>query len=554
MATLNRLSVRCSRTSPRCDWCTTHGVDPESSTPSSPPSVAAPPLITSLSLPPVGPSPSASTGSYAASIDAARATSGAFTPSWVRTAAAAAAGSTSALASGGRQTADTSGDPSARAMDVLREAMDCVHRLRLQSYCSSIVTDEIKVPPSLAKSWVRNYFAQKPTDMFLKLIDRKFFEMMPDMMTSPHVHFDSCVLVIYYCILWSGSSLPDDTQDPQDAGRWTKLTYLGCLRALPAWQREATGCMMDLIAAISLTRVAGTSFDYEMSWKSFKLACEYAQGLGIHNLDGGDGDLMSGIHNPDISDDDRKGFWDLIQVDAFFRLMFDKPASISGNSWKVNLPWLNPGSSPAVGTGTAMMLFLVSSRVTLILLQFFAMLEEYPAEEPVRLFRRTEDMCGQIRALYDEWQPLQLITNSDITTMDRWMVVDVTLRGYTCIIFMLRKMAIPDSSPSTATPLALDVARQVLGIVSRLVGQYPFPATLGATFGPFRAYVPFAYVIGHLLSCPDIGAYRADVEALAKATWGIRRVASRDGGFLPLAKAMEGLNADVQRRFKSRDG
>lgn len=57
-------------------------------------------------------------------------------------------------------------DPADHAMKVMCDAMECVHRLQLQSFGSSIVTDEIKVPAHLARTWMRSrcpgYVAQCP--------------------------------------------------------------------------------------------------------------------------------------------------------------------------------------------------------------------------------------------------------------------------------------------------------------------------------------------------------------------------------------------------------
>lgn len=223
------------------------------------------------------------------------------------------------------------------------------------------------------------------------------------MMGLPHVHLDSCIIVIYYSVLWHGCAIASTGRGStqSDLWRYTKSAYLGCLRALPGWQREATGTITDLIAAIAMARVSTECFDYEMAWKMYKQACEYAQGLDMHNLDEGDCGMGMGIHNPNISDHDRKAFWDLLQVDTFFRLLFNKPPSITGNVWKVNLPWLCVESQQAPQPVTAMT-FLISSRVTLLLLRFFAMLEEERGD-PSQMMARTEEMCAELKGLYQEW-------------------------------------------------------------------------------------------------------------------------------------------------------
>lgn len=286
------------------------------------------------------------------------------------------------------------------------------------------------------------YFSDKPKDMFLSLLDKKFVEMIPDMLEFPHIHIDSCVLVIYYGVLWYGCTKSMEYEPSERARKWSKLTYLACLRALPGWQREATGTVTDILAATTMVwapshtfslpsfftslyrqflstdmiplllvqaRVCMECFDYEMTWKMIKLAGEYAKGLGVHNLDGEDGGMMAGLHRPGLRDDDRRSWWDLVQVDCLFRLIFDKPPSITQEAWKVNLPWLGPSAETPQEGDTAMMLFIVTSRLTLILIQFFAMLEEEEDEggqgesSPAGKMCRAEEMCRQIESLYEEW-------------------------------------------------------------------------------------------------------------------------------------------------------
>lgn len=80
-----------------------------------------------------------------------------------------------------------------------------------------------------------------------------------------------------------------------------------------------------------------------MSWKLFALASEYAQGLDLHSLDK---ENEHGHTHIVKSDDDRRGFWELVQLDLYFRLILNKPPAITGTTWQVNLPWLNNNSDP----------------------------------------------------------------------------------------------------------------------------------------------------------------------------------------------------------------
>lgn len=137
------------------------------------------------------------------------------------------------------------------------------------------------------------------------------------------------------------------------------------------------------------------------------------------------------------------------------------------------------------------------------------------------------------------------------------MVSEVALNGYTTIIFMLRKMATLDSnSPQPITtdtdvpdsPMALDAARHLVDIVGWLLAKYPNPSTLSATFGAFRAYVPFAYLASHILRSPDAGVYAADIEALELGGRCVAEISQMERDFVPLARAIQCLNSEVHKK------
>ena len=138
-----------------------------------------------------------------------------------------------------------------------------------------------------------------------------------------------------------------------------------------------------------------------MAWGMYKQGCEYAQGLGLHNLDGGS--INGNLRDPNASNNFRKGFWEILHADHFFRLIFNKPPTITGDPWKVNLPQLD-ASDQAVPEALETIVFLVSSRLTIVLIQFFAMLEEHEASGNMEeVPRRTEKMCEELLSLFEEW-------------------------------------------------------------------------------------------------------------------------------------------------------
>jgi hypothetical protein len=88
--------------------------------------------------------------------------------------------------------------------------------------------------------------------MFFTLLDRKVIEMIPDLIELPYIHLDPAILVVYHSILYHGyvlSSQDSRNFREQYSEGYARKLYIACLRALPAWQREATGSIIDFMAA-----------------------------------------------------------------------------------------------------------------------------------------------------------------------------------------------------------------------------------------------------------------------------------------------------------------
>lgn len=141
-------------------------------------------------------------------------------------------------------------------------------------------------------------------------------------------------------------------------------------------------------------------FDYDLVWKMHQNTSDFARSLNLHNVDGGD---YAGINDCARSDEDRKGFWQLIQIDLYIRLLLDKPATLTADVWKVNLPWLDASSQPPPD-GAPATAFLINSRITIILIRFFALLEETGPRSKDELRHRTKDLCQEIQQLFIDWQ------------------------------------------------------------------------------------------------------------------------------------------------------
>lgn len=149
------------------------------------------------------------------------------------------------------------------------------------------------------------------------------------------------------------------------------------------------------------TRIAHQFFDEELAWKMFRHACEYCHALNLHKLDSAD--YRENENTNCNCDNDRKGFWEVLQTDLYFRLILNKPPVLTRNTWSVNLPWLDANSQPPPD-GIRATAFLASSRITLVIIRFFALLEDPEIDTKAEIMTKTEDLGREILQIPAEWQ------------------------------------------------------------------------------------------------------------------------------------------------------
>ncbi|RSL54102.1 hypothetical protein CEP54_010103 [Fusarium duplospermum] len=418
-----------------------------------------------------------------------------------------------------------------------------------------IATEGVSIPPELARTWMQNYFAHMSAELFLTLVDRRLLEMMPDLVTMRHVHMDACMLLIYYAILWQGCFLPGKRCFIGPDRKYARQLYLCCLRIIPSWQRESAGTVTDLVAAMYMMRTAAESFDFETALEMHNLACEYAEGLQMHNLDR-DSSLL-----PDkrpSTDDDRKGMWELIQMDLFYRLIHDKPPAFSSSiqNWRVNLPWLSVDSPPDDNAPVPTMTFILRSRLALILASFFQAVDE--AKDGPMASGMVESLCQQIEDVFQDWKLHEWIQSLKDDHVYTWILVDLALAGYTSILFMLRKaISIDASSPNTSPSstsnfqmrIATRAARRILELVYHMLHEVNQPGleTLSLVLGTFRAHVAYSFIADSII---ELGSETsiADFELLERVARCVKTVAKEEKDFTPLARALVYVNASVKKR------
>ncbi|KAH7129770.1 hypothetical protein B0J13DRAFT_132235 [Dactylonectria estremocensis] len=440
---------------------------------------------------------------------------------------------------------------------ILKKAVDQVRDLRLRGLATSVITDTTQIPTDLAKFWIQNYFTHVSACMFLSVVDRRVIEVLPDILRLPYIHIEPPILVIYHCILYHGCVLTVSNKSSLVGVAYARACYINCLRSIPVWQNSATGTMMDFIAALSMAGVAYQYFDEDVAWTMFKHACEYCHALNLHNLDSSEF-TWSNDEKCD-SDHDRRGLWDAFQFDLFFRLMLNKPPVLAGSSWKVNLPWLDANSQPPP-EGIEAIVFLAGSRVSLVVTRFFGLLEEHQNRPNEDLVGSTDELCNEILQVFKEWQLHDWIEDTHNEDVNFWEVAEVLLFGYTSMFFMYRKLDVLNSdSPEPLVtdadlpdcPLVVDVSRQIVQVMGRVLLRIPYVETMVFFFGTYRCYVAIACLAKSILCATNIKAHMEDIKSLDRLGNQAEVLSRGAEDIAPLVRAIQNLNTEIQQHLNA---
>ncbi|UPL03149.1 hypothetical protein LCI18_014083 [Fusarium solani-melongenae] len=464
--------------------------------------------------------------------------------------------------------------PEMPQMDVialLKAALDHVQTLRVQRISRLSTQANLNIPsPDVARSWIKTFFENPPVDMFLGFMDVKLIKLVPDLINMPDVTLKPAIHVLYHCILHYAACMPEHYgfQDENAEIDYPTLAYVGALRALPMWQREATGTKTDFAAAILMALTASEHFDIAMVWKLFQLASEYAEKLQLHSLDTNHVLDGQGTIVPDsATDDERRSLWDLIGKDLCCRLLCDKPPIISASlaDWRVNLPWLgqyqppNPSSTvPDILTMT----FLLRSRLTLTLTQFFKILEEETSME--RASGTIHDICQELVLIYDGWPISQSLQNNTHQQGTWWRLCEVSLDAYSSIMMMLCKssqlgdgsspatnhMASTLEKPIPTSQLMIDISRRLLTLVGDFLDIFSMPPTVSTVFAFYRCYLPIGCLARHAIECPDDPRSAEDTRTFEKISVGVAHAAEGHGDLKPLVLALEEMSRSLQHHLR----
>ncbi|KFY93466.1 hypothetical protein V500_03692, partial [Pseudogymnoascus sp. VKM F-4518 (FW-2643)] len=189
-------------------------------------------------------------------------------------------------------------------------------------------------------------------------------------------------------------------------------------------------------------------------------ACRLTCALELHQIDNADHPNSE----MDLTERKRKGFWQLVQTDYCFRLYFGRPAMITNIKFKVKLPSLELGPSIVwytIGCVIPDASFVVSSRIAVIVMEFFDFLEGHPERGSNGVDWKIESLCDQIESLLVDWKIEEVLENDTHPGPGKWMLADLLLNGYMSIILMRRKWY-RDWDDASITERSLHVSRKFL--------------------------------------------------------------------------------------------
>ena len=98
------------------------------------------------------------------------------------------------------------------------------------------------------------YFKFMRVDIFPSLLNEQLIRLLPDLIGLPHIHFDASIMIVYYNVLYHGCVL--DGADLKAGGDDGRLIYQQILRLVPVWERQASGTIVDLLAATFMVYLA----------------------------------------------------------------------------------------------------------------------------------------------------------------------------------------------------------------------------------------------------------------------------------------------------------
>jgi hypothetical protein len=120
------------------------------------------------------------------------------------------------------------------------------------------------------------------------------------------------------------------------------------------------------------------------------------------------------------------------------------------------------------------------------------------------------------------------------------MIADSAIMGYTCIIFMLRRVVDPvaqsqkpvsSDADITDSLHAYNASRHIIDFINVLLTRFASLGTMSTVFCLYQCHVPFAYLATNARNSDD-------VDLLDQVADNIAKVTKDESDFLPLSQAL----------------
>ncbi|ETS76916.1 hypothetical protein PFICI_10790 [Pestalotiopsis fici W106-1] len=441
--------------------------------------------------------------------------------------------------------------PSGNTLDPLSLLDGAIQKMKdasLENYSENSEALIFEIPKDKAKLWVNEFFINRGLEMWPNLINEQLMRIIPDLAGLPHVHIDQSAMLVYYNVLIDGA-LIRSTLAYGDM-KWARRIYHHCRNLVSAWDQGTTCTAMDFVAAILMCRTSAANFDYDLCWELHSRACRFAQNLSLQSMDDY---LMEGRMPKDhhAANEDRKGFWQLLALDYHFRLCFDRPPTISGLDYQVNLPSFDIGRLPPqeVTSATA---FIVTSRITFIMMDFFKILENSKSASS-DIEGSINNLCSDITNIIEDWQVETWLRQSLNDFNVCWTASDLLLTAYMSIIMMQRKIHAADDSRNEKTIvqsesgafISLNAARKVLDTINLLMESFTSPWLISWIWGAYQCPFAIASIYDYVLSEKEDSRVLADMKQMLRAEALLKNAVRVHADLTPLWTAFTTLNTRV---------
>lgn len=159
-------------------------------------------------------------------------------------------------------------------------------------------------------------------------------------------------------------------------------------------------------------------------------------------------------------------------------------------------------------------------------------------------------MWKEAKAKQEEWA-----RKSATNEIHSWMIADITLTGYTCILFMLHRARTHNANPPAPdlpgiawAPMILSASRRIIEVAQQLILKCPHIETVCLLFGTFRVNIACAYIVSSALETSAAARSVADLQLLEKFTDGLVRISVEEKECAPLVQALRSLNTQIRMR------